>query len=100
MQTQEPFKVLIVGAGVTGLTLAHCLAKANVEFVLVDKGAIAPAFGNTITLFPHGIRILHQLDCLDVVMDQCASMDGSNCRGSNGKVFAASENYFGIMETL
>ncbi|KAL9561360.1 hypothetical protein ACKAV7_014715 [Fusarium commune] len=100
MPPQEPFKVLIVGAGVTGLTLAHCLVKANIDFVLLDKGVVAPAFGNTITLFPHGIRILHQLDCLNAVMDLCAPMGGSYCRGTDGRVFAACGNYFGVMKTL
>ncbi|RYP15595.1 hypothetical protein DL767_010307 [Monosporascus sp. MG133] len=100
MPPQKPFKVLIVGAGVTGLTLAHCLTKANIAFVLLDKGVIAPAFGNTITVFPHGIRIMHQLDCLNAVINQCAPMGASNCRWRDGNVFAACEKYFGVMKAL
>ncbi|KAI1026380.1 hypothetical protein LB503_012854 [Fusarium chuoi] len=74
MQESSAFKVIIVGAGVTGLTLAHCLAKAGIDFVLLDKGVVAPSFGTTITLQPHGCRILHQLGCLDGVLAKCDTM--------------------------
>ncbi|KAF4440843.1 hypothetical protein FACUT_3161 [Fusarium acutatum] len=54
------FKVIIIGAGVTSLTLAHCLAKAGIDFVLLDKGVMAPSFGTIITLQSHAwvVRIV------------------------------------------
>ncbi|CAG9955438.1 unnamed protein product [Clonostachys rosea f. rosea IK726] len=100
MEAQGRFKVLIAGAGITGLTLAHCLEKADIDYTLFDKGIIAPPFGNTITIFPHGIRILHQLDFLNQIKNQSAPMGGSNCRGSNGKIFAACEKYFTVLRSL
>ncbi|KAF4778492.1 hypothetical protein HER10_EVM0005774 [Colletotrichum scovillei] len=90
------FKVIIVGAGVTGLTLAHCLVKANIDFVLLDKGIVAPSFGTTITLQPHGCRILHQLGCLDAVMATCDVMGGAQCRDPSGRTFA-SNDFFGVV---
>ncbi|CVK91300.1 uncharacterized protein FMAN_09443 [Fusarium mangiferae] len=96
MQESSAFKVIIVGAGVTGLTLAHCLAKAGIDFVLLDKGVVAPSFGTTITLQPHGCRILHQLGCLDGVLAKCDTMGGAHCRDPTGKIFA-SNDFFGVI---
>lgn len=82
-----PFKVVIVGAGVAGLTLAHSLEKAKIDYVLLDKGIVAPPWGTSITIHPHGCRILHQIGCLDAVSDQCATMEEFHFRDSNGKSF-------------
>nr|ART35001.1 putative monooxygenase [Fusarium aywerte] len=94
MQDSPQFTVIIVGAGVTGLTLAHCLVKAGIDYVLLDKGVVAPGFGTTITLQPHGCRILHQLGCLDAVLAKCDVMGGAHCRDPSGKSFA-SNDFFG-----
>ncbi|EWG38549.1 hypothetical protein FVEG_01739 [Fusarium verticillioides 7600] len=96
MQKNSQFRVIIVGAGVTGLTLAHCLAKAGIDWVLLDKGVVAPSFGTTITLQPHGCRILHQLGCLDAVLAKCDTMGGAHCRDPTGKSFA-SNDFFGVV---
>lgn len=96
VDTEAPFKVIIVGAGVTGLTLAHCLEKANVDYVILDKGVVAPGFGTTITIQPHGCRILHQIGCLDAVLSQYSTMGGAHCRAPNGKSFA-SNDFFGVV---
>lgn len=82
-----PFKVIIVGAGVAGLTLAHSLEKGKIDYVLLDKGVVAPPWGTSITIHPHGCRILHQIGCLDAVSDQCATMEAFHQRDSNGKSF-------------
>jgi 2-polyprenyl-6-methoxyphenol hydroxylase-like FAD-dependent oxidoreductase len=93
------FKVIIIGAGVTGLTLAHCLAKAGIDYVLLDKGIVAPSFGTTITLQPHGCRILHQLGCLDPILASCDVMGGAQCRDPSGKSFA-SNDFFRLVSKL
>ncbi len=91
------FKVIIIGAGVTGLTLAHCLSKAGIDYVLLDKGIVAPGFGTTITLQPHGCRILHQLGCLDAVIATCDVMGGAQCRDPSGRSFA-SNDFFRVVK--
>lgn len=88
MDKEAPFKVIIVGAGVTGLTLAHCLAKAGIDYVLLDKGVVGPDFGTTITIQPHGCRILHQLGCLDEVLEGTAHMGGFKLYTPKGEKFA------------
>lgn len=96
IDTEAPFKVIIVGAGITGLTLAHSLDKANIDYVVLDKGVVAPGYGMTITLQPHGCRILHQLGCLDAVLATCSTMGGCHCRTPSGKSFAYND-FFGVV---
>lgn len=47
--TDKPFRVIIVGAGVSGLILAHALQLAKTDFVLLEKGVVAPPWGSSIT---------------------------------------------------
>ncbi|CAI7658434.1 unnamed protein product [Penicillium glandicola] len=94
---ETPFRVIIVGAGVAGLTLAHCLEKAQVDYVLLDKGVVAPPFGTTITLQPHGCRILHQLGMLQEVMESCSTMGRCYYRTQSGKCFLEND-FFPIVK--
>ncbi|KAJ5748643.1 uncharacterized protein N7511_010339, partial [Penicillium nucicola] len=56
------FRVIIVGGSISGLTLAHCLAKANIDHIILEKRAeIAPQEGAFIGIWPNGARILQQL---------------------------------------
>ena len=43
------FRVIIVGAGVSGLVLAHALGLAKIDFILLEKGVVAPPWGTSIT---------------------------------------------------
>ncbi|EXJ64468.1 hypothetical protein A1O7_00804 [Cladophialophora yegresii CBS 114405] len=62
------FKVVIVGGGVSGLTLANALERAKVEYVLLEsKGQFAPAVGASIAIGPNGNRVLDQLGCYDTI---------------------------------
>ncbi|OJK02390.1 hypothetical protein ASPACDRAFT_50957 [Aspergillus aculeatus ATCC 16872] len=66
--TQPPFKVIIVGGSVAGLTLAHCLQHANIEHVVLEKGSdIAPQMGASVGIMPNGGRILAQLNLFDAI---------------------------------
>ena len=42
-------RVVIVGAGVSGLTLAHALGLAKIDFILLEKGVVAPPWGTSIS---------------------------------------------------
>lgn len=60
--------MIIVGGSVAGLTLAHCLEQAGIDFVVLEAyGDIAPQVGASIGLLPNGIRILDQLRLWDPI---------------------------------
>nr|A0A097ZPF7.1 RecName: Full=FAD-dependent monooxygenase andE; AltName: Full=Anditomin synthesis protein E [Aspergillus stellatus]BAP81859.1 AndE [Aspergillus stellatus] len=59
---QQSLKVVIVGGSIAGLTLAHCLHRANIDHVVLEKRAeIAPQEGASIGIWPNGARMLEQL---------------------------------------
>lgn len=59
---REPFKVVIVGGSVTGLTLAHSLHKIGVDYTILEKrSSIAPQEGASIGILANGARVLDQL---------------------------------------
>nr|AGO65986.1 putative monooxygenase [Fusarium heterosporum] len=63
ISNNKPFKVLIVGGGVAGLTLANMLERFNIDYLILEgHGDIAPAVGASIGMFPNGLRILDQID--------------------------------------
>ncbi|KNG89842.1 putative FAD-dependent monooxygenase [Aspergillus nomiae NRRL 13137] len=59
---ESPFRVIIVGGSVTGLTLAHCLDRAGIDYIVLEKHQeIHPQIGASVVIFPNGGRILEQL---------------------------------------
>ncbi|KAK8053173.1 FAD-dependent monooxygenase [Apiospora saccharicola] len=83
------FKVIIVGAGVTGLYLAHAFAKADMDYVVLDKHPVAPAWGSSISLYPSGGRILDQVGLYDVLDAKKAEMRDFHLRGPDGQTYAS-----------
>src|SRR6185437_8342173 len=64
---QSMSRVLIVGAGLTGCTLAHRLARDGVESVLLERepvpgGLIRSEHMNGVLYEPHGSHIFHTED--------------------------------------
>ncbi len=62
-----PPRVLVVGAGLTGCTLAHRLARAGLETVLLERaavpgGLIRSAHMHGVLYEPHGSHIFHTED--------------------------------------
>ncbi|KAK7932132.1 FAD-dependent monooxygenase [Apiospora marii] len=87
--TDGRFKVIIVGAGVSGLYLAHALAKADMDYVVLDKHPVAPAWGSSISLFPSSVRILDQVGLHDAVAAKTTEMRDFHIRGPDGKTYAS-----------
>lgn len=71
MAAKQPFKVVIVGGGIGGLSLAIMLEKFDIDYVLLESHSdIAPALGASMALFPNGLLILDQLGCYEDVKAQ------------------------------
>lgn len=57
----RPFKVVIAGGSVVGLTTALALEKAGIDYVVLEKREIAPHIGASISIHPHTQRVMEQL---------------------------------------
>lgn len=83
------FRVIVVGGGPVGLTTAHTLSKAGIDFVVLERQpTIGEDTGASIIVQPHGLRVLSQVGLLDrilaigdaAVRNRTHSPDGSHYR--------------------
>ncbi|KAK4161560.1 hypothetical protein QBC43DRAFT_323530 [Cladorrhinum sp. PSN259] len=84
------FSVIVVGAGPVGLTAAHALSKAGIDFTVLEKReTILENIGATIILFPHGIRPLAQLGLEEKLRTHGSDFitAGYQTHASGGKVY-------------
>jgi 2-polyprenyl-6-methoxyphenol hydroxylase-like FAD-dependent oxidoreductase len=80
-----PFRVIIVGGSVAGLTLSNMLEAYGIDFAVLEKHEdIAPRLGAGYAMMPYGARILDQLGCyhaLEKLSSPVNSVSGFDERG-------------------
>ncbi|KAF4591870.1 FAD binding domain-containing protein [Ophiocordyceps camponoti-floridani] len=75
----EPFKIIIVGGSITGLTLAHSLHRIGVDFIVLEKRSeIVLQEGASIGILPNGARILDQLGLYTLIKQATGSLGASD----------------------
>lgn len=79
-------RVLIVGAGIGGLTLAALLRRWNVEPDLIDRAPNFDHAGYMLGLYPLGSRILHGLGAFDAFVAASEPMDYYAVANGKGEV--------------
>ncbi|KAI3325427.1 putative monooxygenase [Xylariaceae sp. AK1471] len=68
METPGSFRVIIVGGGLVGLSAAHALWKAGINFALLEKhDTPLSSQGTTLAFWPQTFRIFNQLGLFDAV---------------------------------
>ncbi|RAK97686.1 FAD-dependent oxidoreductase [Aspergillus ibericus CBS 121593] len=83
----RPCKVIVVGSGVAGLTLALMLEKHGVDYLLLEAYSdIVATVGAGIALAPNGLRVLDQLGCFEDVLSRSATIDQIHFRKPDGTV--------------
>ncbi|RYP71295.1 hypothetical protein DL771_004872 [Monosporascus sp. 5C6A] len=86
MTRDTPFRVIVIGAGVAGLSASHCLQRAGIDHVVIERSTeVGPRHGASISFYPQGARILSQMGCLDAMMESCVPCKYSWSRGPDGK---------------
>ncbi|KAE8396411.1 hypothetical protein BDV23DRAFT_168217 [Aspergillus alliaceus] len=84
------FKVIVVGGSIAGLTLAHCLYKAGIDCIVLEKRhEIAPQEGASVAILPNGGRILAQLGLYDAVAGLIEPLYLSHVRYPDGFHFTS-----------
>ncbi|KAF9893892.1 hypothetical protein FE257_010062 [Aspergillus nanangensis] len=91
MEEPPKFKVIIVGGSIAGLTLAHCLAQANIDHVVLERrSAISPQEGAFIGIWPNGARVFEQLGIFGDLENQTAPFHRMHLRYPDGFSFTSS----------
>ncbi|KAH8200320.1 hypothetical protein TruAng_005536 [Truncatella angustata] len=86
-ESKTPFRVVIIGSGVTGLVASNCLQIAGIDHVVLEKrDDVAPPEGASIGMYPHGARVLHQIGALKGVLAACTATDRWFYRGAEGEM--------------
>ncbi|KAF2144829.1 uncharacterized protein K452DRAFT_306590 [Aplosporella prunicola CBS 121167] len=85
MEKPNQFRVLIVGGGIAGLTLANSLQHAGIDYLLLEsRTEIAPNVGASIGLAPNGSRILDQLGCYEDIENSTEPFDSAGYHAADG----------------
>lgn len=63
---QSSFRVIVVGGGMIGLSLAHILDRAGIDFVVLEKHkTVLAEKGSAFGIWPPAGRILDQMGLLE-----------------------------------
>ncbi|PWY88175.1 monooxygenase [Aspergillus heteromorphus CBS 117.55] len=91
---QSKFRVVIVGGSIAGLTLAHCLWRNNIDFVVLEAyREIAPQVGASIGIFANGARILDQLGMFDDLLSAVEPLQYGSYWNDNGDLIMSAETH-------
>ncbi|KAL2867613.1 FAD-dependent oxidoreductase [Aspergillus lucknowensis] len=81
------FRVLIIGGGVTGLSLAASLERYGIEYTLLEKhDGVTPSIGASIALLAHGARVVDQLGCFEELLPFGGGVEDLPIYGPDGEL--------------
>src|SRR5689334_22376519 len=93
------FKVIVVGGGPVGLTAAHVLAKAGIDFVVLESyHTVTPDRGSAVGLWPPTHRVFDQLRILKPMDVDQHPMYRSRVLTHDGAIYAHGEQHRVILE--
>lgn len=79
------FRVIIVGGGIAGLTVANALQAAKIDFILLEgRGDHTSVIGGVVMLDPCSGRILDQLGCYKELEDGTIALSSETQIYPNG----------------
>lgn len=83
----ESFRVIIAGGGVVGLVLANALEKAGIDYLVLEKGEIAPHLGASISVLCHTSKVFDQLGVWKSMLDHCVPLLERQHFDERGRLF-------------
>ncbi len=79
-------RILIVGGGIGGLTLAHFLQKNGFSFDLIEKASEWKAMGTGLTLTPNALRVLDRIGLVPALLEKGNELYTGEVLDEKGKV--------------
>ncbi|PWY69605.1 FAD/NAD(P)-binding domain-containing protein [Aspergillus sclerotioniger CBS 115572] len=96
---EKTFKVIIIGGGPVGLTAAHALHHAGIDFIVLEgRSAIVEDKGASLVVYPHTFRVMHQFDLLEALLSVGGELNHHLSFTSDGHVFNEGARYERIRE--
>ncbi|KAI1366544.1 hypothetical protein F5Y08DRAFT_128731 [Xylaria arbuscula] len=98
-QAQRPFRAIIVGGGLLGLTAAHIFAKSEMDYVVLEKhDTLMPTIGSLLSIMPQTFRVLDQLDILDPAISVMTDVDRNVLMSAEDATIWKSEKLVHLLE--
>ncbi len=92
-------KIIIIGAGITGLTLGAVCQRAGMDVTIYEKTKVLRNIGGGLLLWPHGLRYLDWLGLSNVYQDAYFCVQGCQINGYQGdRIF--SESYADLYSAI
>ena len=89
--SNDPFKVIVVGGGPVGLTAAHALYLANIDFVVLERNDdVAVDVGASLALGADSMRFMQQPGLLDKLLSIGKKITSNKSFTKDGEIFADS----------
>lgn len=82
-------RIVVVGAGVAGLTLAALLPRAGHQVTLLERRGGADAGGYALALWPHGTRVLQSIGMADLLPEIGEESRRYTLLGASGRMLAS-----------
>ncbi|MCJ1307875.1 hypothetical protein MMC25_001523 [Agyrium rufum] len=92
-----PFRVIVVGSGVSGLIMAHALQHAGIDYIVLEAHReVVHSAGSSFGLWPSAARILDQLGCWQDIKNVSTPITHHCVRRPNGSVLVHSKIFTDI----
>lgn len=78
-------KIIVIGAGISGLVFAHACQRAGMEVKIYDSAKELRTIGGGILLWPHAIRFLKEMQLAEYLQDAWQSVRALDIISHDGK---------------
>lgn len=95
----KSFKVIVVGGGPVGLTAAHALHHAGIDFIILESRSSAVIDqGASLVLSSPSLRIMHQLGVLERLLKIGGELQHTQSMTRDGHEFVSSQAIFQVLK--
>lgn len=89
----ESFRAIIVGGGPVGLSAAHALRLAGIDYVLLEqRPTVLEGRGAGLALTGNSLRVLHQFGVLDALRPMASEIAVTECFDVTGYRFQRTDD--------